>query len=77
LSLDHSALTGLGDFITSLGDLVKTPVKGTTPNDLEPGFGPGGCGCHVAGGPSLHSPSALVGLGLLLAGLFGRRRQRG
>jgi MYXO-CTERM domain-containing protein len=77
--LDHSAVTGLGDFISSLGDLIKTPVASPGASDSkDPNkpFGAGGCGCHVAGGPSSHGPSALVGIGLLLGSWFSRRRQR-
>lgn len=76
LSLDHSALTGLGDFITSLGDLVKPPVDKPISNDPRKPFGPGGCGCRAAGGDHSKPASALAGLGLLLGALCGRRRQR-
>jgi MYXO-CTERM domain-containing protein len=78
LNLDHAEVTGLGDFITSLGDAVKTPIGGTNPNaaqDASKPFGAGGCGCHVAGGARSNSSSALLSLGLLLGALFSRRRR--
>jgi hypothetical protein len=77
LALDHAEMTGLGDFITSLGALVKPPTSSGDPEapaKYGPG-GPGGCGCHVAGGAGSNSRSALGGLGLLLGAMFVRRRR--
>lgn len=77
LRLDHSAVTGLGEFITALGDAIKpvtsNPAK---PNDRSKPFGPGGCGCQLPGRSEKAGSVALLGLSLLgFAGLARRRRR--
>ncbi len=78
LSLDHSAVTGLGDFIKALGDVVVKPPLGndTDPDPKDPGNPLGGCGCQVAGGAASNSGGGLAALGLLLGAGFGRGRYR-
>ncbi len=76
LSLDHSAVTGLADFIGSIKDVVKTPIGNDT-GSSDPAKRPlGGCGCQVVGGAEANGPGALAALGLLLGAGFGRRRRR-
>jgi MYXO-CTERM domain-containing protein len=74
LELDHSELSGFGEFIASLGDAVKTPSgsDGTNAGKSKNPLAPGGCGCRAAGGAS--SGHAVGLLALLGLGLFARRR---
>ncbi len=78
LSLDHSAVTGLGDFIKALGDIVvKPPLGNDIGSNTDPKRPLGGCGCQVAGGATFNGSSALAAIGLLLGAGYGRRRRRG
>jgi MYXO-CTERM domain-containing protein len=77
LSLDHSELTGLGDFITSLGAAVKNPVgngSGGGASSPKKPFGPG-CGCNLAGEATPNANAAGIGLGMLLGLALVRRRR--
>jgi MYXO-CTERM domain-containing protein len=74
LALDHSALKGLGDFIASLGDTIKTPSGDSGDPTKKDPFGTGGCGCRQAGGDGSRAPGLWA---LALLGTLGWRRRRG
>jgi len=79
LSLDHSEVTGLGDFISSLGD-IKLPGSSNNGGDddaksrLDDPLG-GGCGCRAAHSSSHGNAAALAALAALF-GVVRRRRRR-
>jgi MYXO-CTERM domain-containing protein len=75
LELDHSSMTDLGDFITSLGDAAKTPTS-KPGGSLDPKDPLGGCGCRLAGPAAPRGEGASFGLGLLVGAALLRRKRR-
>ena len=79
LALDHSRLSGLGDFIASLGHALKTP--GTNPSDPTSAarndpLAPGGGGRRLTPRAPAESRSEWLGLALGLGAALPRRRHK-
>jgi MYXO-CTERM domain-containing protein len=80
LPLDHSEMSGLGDFIASLGAAIKPPSKpvaSPASADSKDPLSPGGCGCRLAAESPAEARAGwlMLALGLTLVGA--RRRRRG
>jgi hypothetical protein len=82
LLLDHSELSGLGDFIASLGEAIKppttNPINPSNPADPKTAKSPrgSGCSCRQAGGGKPHGAAALLAVLALLGVAAGRRNTR-
>ncbi|MDF3069528.1 MAG: hypothetical protein K0R38_5129 [Polyangiaceae bacterium] len=71
LALDHSGVTGLGDYIAALGEFVPPSGGAGRSNDRDDPLG--GCGCTHVGGD--RTPRAVL-LSALALGVLGMRRRQ-